>query len=134
VQHLRNLVEDAEWKEKKLAEEEVRNALQTLARYDKGYWIIDQAFVIAVIRGQHDDRIGYYVVKDIENVCMGSDRASLTFAEFEVCLASANPASEEEDAGLFELKEMVRKAGAGTAIPVDWTWSHIADRGLIVGQ
>jgi len=134
VQYLRNLVEEAEWKEKTLAGEEVRNARLTLAKYDKGFWIIDQAFVIAVISGQHDVRIGHYVTKDIEDVCVGHDRASLSFAEFEACIASANPASEEEDAGLFELKEMVRKAKAGTSVPVDWTWSHIADRGSMVDQ
>lgn len=130
VQYLRNLVEEAEWKEKKLAGEEVRNARLTLAKHDKGFWVIDQAFVLAVINGQHDDRIGYYVMRDIEHVCLGHDRASLTFAEFEERLASVLPATEEEHAGLFELKEMVSKAKAGTPIPVDWTGSHIADRGI----
>jgi len=134
VEDLQSLAGEADWKEKKLAEEELRNALQVLARLDKAYWTIDQAFVVAVIRGQHDDRIGHYVVKDIEDVCLGHDRASLTFTDFEECLATANPATEEEDAGLFELKEMVRKARAGTTIPIDWTWSHIANRGSIVGQ
>jgi len=90
--------------------------------------VVDKAFVVAVIEGQHDDRIGHYVAQDIESVCIGHDRALMSFAEFEECLTAANPATEEEDAGLSELKEMVRKAKAWTAAPSEWTWSHIGAR------
>jgi hypothetical protein len=103
----------------------VKAKVQELVKDDL---IIDQAFGVAVMKGQHSDRIPQHIQEYIESLCQECDPASLSFADVEDCLTSANPEDEQASACLFEVKEMVWKAKAGTAVRNDWIWSDVAGR------
>ena len=87
----------------------------------KGLWTMNKAFVTAVMKGQHSDRVPHHIQEYIENLCMECDRASLSFTDVEYLLAAAHPEDEEESACLNEVKEMVSNARAGKVAPSEWT-------------